>query len=91
MGGTISSNSQIALRIAALGGRGIVQLPAYCCAADLERGTLKAILQNFPPPDEAIQVVFPHKALLPKKVRLFIDFLAERFRDPAWELKAGRT
>jgi DNA-binding transcriptional LysR family regulator len=91
VGGTVSSNSQIALRRAALRGLGIVRLPSYCCAADLQQGTLKAILPNFPPPDETVQVVFPHKALLPRKVRLFIDFLAERFRDPAWELEADRA
>ena len=29
-------------------------------------------------------------ALLPRKVRIFIDFLAMRFREPGWELKADR-
>lgn len=83
--GSIRANSIVALRDACLAGFGIGNLPTYGVGPDIREGRLVRLLPAHPPPDEAIQVVFPHRDLIPVKARLFIDFLAKRFHEPPWE------
>ncbi|MCZ6885490.1 MAG: LysR substrate-binding domain-containing protein, partial [Alphaproteobacteria bacterium] len=83
--GPVTVNSVIALRAAALEGLGIALLPTYCIGEDLAKKDLIEILPSFAGPQEQISVLFPHRSLLPMKSRLFIDFMADYFRDPPWE------
>jgi DNA-binding transcriptional LysR family regulator len=82
--GPIMVNSVVALREAALEGLGITLLPTYCIGADLANKSLVQLLPSYSGPEEQISVLFPHRQFLPAKSRLFIDFMAEYFRNPSW-------
>jgi DNA-binding transcriptional LysR family regulator len=87
VGGRISMNSGDALRVAALGGLGLTELPTFIVGRDLQSGTLVSVLGDFTPQTMALHAVYPHARHLSPKVRVFIDFLAERFGPrPYWDL-----
>ena len=81
--GPISSNSAMVLRGAALAGNGVTVLPLYCVASDLSEGRLVRVLPDYVGHEDALFILFPHRKQ-PHRVRLFIDFLAERFRAAPW-------
>jgi DNA-binding transcriptional LysR family regulator len=83
--GTFSANSVIALQHAARTGIGVALLPTYSAADDLRSGALKQVLADYAIPERPLYVVYPYGANPPKKVRLFVDFLAQHFRVPPWE------
>jgi len=88
--GPIATNSVMVLRQVALNGKGIALLPTYCIGPDLADGSLRQVLPNHAGPDEAIYVMFPHRQLVPTKIRLFIDFIAERISASPWDLPQER-
>lgn len=88
--GPIATNSVMVLRQVALNGKGIALLPTYCIGPDLADGSLRQVLPNHAGPDEAIYVMFPHRHLVPAKIRLFIDFVAERISASPWDLPQER-
>jgi DNA-binding transcriptional LysR family regulator len=67
------------LRAAALRGLGLVDLPNFLIGGDIEAGTLVPVLQDYVHQEGAIYAVYPHARYLPPKIRVFIDFLAERW------------
>jgi len=71
--------SMTALRIAAVAGIGIVQLPTMMMTAELADRRLVRVLADWAPPREIIHAVFPSRRGLLPAVRQLIDFLAERF------------
>ena len=73
-------NNQNAIRQAALSGLGIALLPTYLIGADLQRGTLRQVLDRYAPPGFAIWAVYLRNRHLSPKVRAFIDFLIDRFQ-----------
>lgn len=86
VGGDVRSNVGDALRIAAIQGCGLVQLPTYMVGLDISAGRLEAVLEPFEPPPRPIYAVFLQRRYLSAKVRTFVDFLAERFYPvPYWE------
>ncbi len=60
-------------------GLGIAALPDFIVAAQLDAGGLKIVLPDWRPPDIAIYALYTPNKHLAAKVRLFIDFLVERF------------
>ena len=83
--GSFAANSVIALQHAARVGIGIAALPTYCIAEDLESGALAQVLPSYSLPDRPLYVTYPYGTLPTKKVRLFVEFLAEWFKQPPWE------
>ena len=84
--GRFSANNGDALRIAALGGLGIVSLPSFFVGRDLRAGKLVTVLEDFIPRDIGLHAVYPHSRHLSPKVRAFVDFLADRFGPcPYWD------
>jgi len=84
--GRISANNGDALRVMALAGFGVAQLPTFIVGADLKAGALVSALDRFIPQDLAMSAVYPHSRHLSPKVRAFIDFLVERFgKRPYWD------
>jgi len=79
--GNLVFNNQGAIREAALQGGGIALLPTYLVGTDLQRGNLVSVLQHYRPDDAAIYAVFPSNRHISGKVRAFVDFLVQRFRD----------
>ena len=83
--GRVRANNGDLLRVAALRGLGLVDLPSFLVGADIEAGTLVPVLQDFIRQDGGVYAVYPHARYLPPKIRVFIDFLAERWGgDPDW-------
>ncbi len=78
--GNWRSNNGRALLNAARLGLGVVQLPSFYLEADLADGKLVTVLEPYNPTDTGIWAVYPHNRHLSAKVRLFVNFLAERFQ-----------
>jgi len=88
--GDLRSNVADALRIAAIQGSGLAQLPAYVVGLDVRAGRLRAVLEEYAPPARPIYAVYLHRRHLSAKVRTFVDFLSERFQPvPYWEQWTG--
>jgi DNA-binding transcriptional LysR family regulator len=79
--GPIEANSPMACRSAALSGLGFARLPDFVAASEIGSGRLVPLLEDFSPPDAGIYAVYPHRRYLPAKVRVFVDFLVQWFRD----------
>ncbi|MGQ0593922.1 MAG: LysR substrate-binding domain-containing protein [Gammaproteobacteria bacterium] len=83
--GDFEANLGDAVRMAALSGRGLVQLLAYVVGSDLRAGRLRAVLTDYAPDKVSIHAVYPHREHLAATVRTFVEFLQERFqKDPDW-------
>jgi DNA-binding transcriptional LysR family regulator len=84
--GTFRSSAGEALRIAAVEGRGLVQLPTYMVGLDIQAGRLQPVLEVFEPEPRPISALFLHRRYLSAKVRTFVDFMQERYLpEPYWE------
>jgi DNA-binding transcriptional LysR family regulator len=81
--GNLEFTSPPALREAALRGLGIVLLPAYVVREDLRAGRLQEVLSDSISEDPDVYLVYPHARHLSSKVRVFADFLLERFALPS--------
>lgn len=75
--GRMQANAAHSTRIAALNGLGLVMLPIYIVGSDIEKGTLKVVLEDYSLPPLDIHAVYPHRKYLSAKVRRFLDFLQE--------------
>jgi DNA-binding transcriptional LysR family regulator len=78
--GKVRYNSGYSLVDAALKGLGVVQLPDYYVNKHLASGGLITLLDNYREPEEGIWAVYPHNRHLSPKIRLLVDYLAERLR-----------
>ncbi|MBZ1391933.1 LysR family transcriptional regulator [Psychrobacter pacificensis] len=76
--GSIQYNSGYSLVDAALKGLGIVQLPDYYVQKHLASGALVSLLDDYREPKESIWAIYPHNRQLSPKIRLLVDYLAER-------------
>jgi DNA-binding transcriptional LysR family regulator len=56
-------------------GLGLIQVPRYHVAADLEAGTLVKVLPEYPPAPTPVSLLYPHSRQLSPRVRVFIDWL----------------
>ena len=79
--GGFRCNNDGALKRAALDGLGILRFPEIFIEQELREGRLVAILEEFEMSKLSLSAVFPTRHNLPPKVRVFVDFLAEQFRD----------
>ena len=78
------SNLTTITRDAAVAGLGIAVLPEYCIAPDLASGALVRLFPEYRPKDRWIHAVYLKERSLPLKTRLFIQFMTDRFKRPAW-------
>ena len=80
-----ANNGDVLLK-AALDGLGIVATTTFIGYQELEQGLLKQILVNYRMEEIGIYAIYPAQRHLPGRIRLLIDYLAERFGDtPYWE------
>jgi DNA-binding transcriptional LysR family regulator len=63
---------------AAEAGLGITRVLSYQAAPGIKAGHLEAILQRWEPAPLPVQFVYEQRALIPQKLRAFIDFAAPR-------------
>ncbi|NML18635.1 LysR family transcriptional regulator [Azohydromonas caseinilytica] len=73
-----------------LAGLGLAWRSTWEVEAELARGTLVSVLDEFAAPPNGIYAVFPQRRHLPLRVRLWIDFLKHSWGDPQyWQSAAG--
>ena len=65
-------------------GLGIAWRSTWEVAAEVESGQLVTLLEEYAAPPNGIYAVFAHAKHLPLRVRLWIDFVKQRFGDPAY-------
>jgi len=82
--GNFSATSSEALREAAIAGLGIVKLPGFMLTRPIKRKTLKPILDKHIDKNIGIYAIYPHNRQLATKIRVFVDFLIERFKPEAY-------
>lgn len=73
------TDDMIQMRLAALRGIGVVQLPTMMIGDDLAAGTLIDVLPEWAPRSGVVHAVFPSRRGLLPAVRSLIDFLAAEF------------
>lgn len=64
-------------------GLGIIQVPRYHVEADLDAGRLVQILPETPPDPSPVHILYPQNRQLTPRVRVFITWLREVFKDDA--------
>jgi DNA-binding transcriptional LysR family regulator len=60
-------------------GLGLAQMPVFHIAQDLAAGRLIRVLPDHPLPTAPVSVLYPRNRQLSPRVRLFIDWIVERF------------
>jgi DNA-binding transcriptional LysR family regulator len=55
-------------------------------APQLKSGQLERVLPQYAMQDADVHWLAPYRAQTPKRIRLLIDFLVERFRDEPWKV-----
>jgi DNA-binding transcriptional LysR family regulator len=88
--GSMRANFGEPLRHAALLGHGISMHPQYMVARDIREKALHVVLPTFQPIGLDIYAVYPSRHNMPGRVRLFLEFLRERFQ-AAGELSYGHA
>jgi DNA-binding transcriptional LysR family regulator len=78
--GRMRTNNQEALVDAVVAGAGVAVLPAWLVRDDLESGALQRVLTEYEAPRTPVYAVFPTRGPPPNKVRVFVEFLGERYR-----------
>lgn len=81
--GRLRVNSGHHLVIAACHGLGLAYVPEFHAAEALCDGRLVRVLPQWGD-EKQLCALFPHARHLAVKVRVFVDFMAERLRSPAW-------
>ncbi|MDP3895818.1 MAG: LysR family transcriptional regulator [Mesorhizobium sp.] len=74
----------------ALSGRGIINKPRFEVEPFLRDWRLKVILPDNPPPPIQLAAVYPHRNLQDPKIRLLLDFMAERCQRQIGEIMKER-
>lgn len=75
----------------ALEGHGIINKPRFEIEPFLRDGRLKIILPDTPPVPVKLAAIYPHRKLQDPKVRLLVDFMAERCQRMIGEILKGRV
>lgn len=81
--GTLIANHAGMLVEAASRGLGVLNVPVFHSAQHLRDGRLRRVLPEWRWP-VTVNAVFPSSRHLSAKVRVFVDFLMDHFRDPPW-------
>ena len=84
--GRMRANNGDALLDAAMRGLGITAQPTFISAAAIEAGWVRPILTDYPMPELGIYALLPGNRYVPQRVRVLVDYLAERIGSrPYWE------
>lgn len=82
--GSFHANTAVALCAAAVDGIGIAPATTFIVHRELAAGTLLPVLPDYPLRARDLYAVYPHNRHLSPKVRAFIDFATEVYRQPDW-------
>jgi DNA-binding transcriptional LysR family regulator len=61
-------------------GLGLIQVPRYRVEAELASGALVEVLPDFPPTPLPVHILYSGARRLSPRLRVFIDWAAERYR-----------
>jgi LysR family transcriptional activator of dmlA len=89
--GPLSSNSGELVRDWCLAGHGIMLRSLWDIAPLLADGRLVRVLPGHAMVDADIHWLAPQTPTVPRRIRLLVDYLAERFRGEPWKLPAPRA
>lgn len=79
--GRYHANNSLALIDAAIVGSGVLRVPNIYVNPQLKNGALVEILASYRPAESSIWVLYNSSQTVPHRVRLFIDFIAERWQE----------
>lgn len=80
------SNAQACIS-AAEAGLGLACVPSFVARDALRAGRVRQVLRDFEPEPFSVHALYPHSRHLAAKVRVLVDFLAERYRGtPPWDM-----
>jgi DNA-binding transcriptional LysR family regulator len=68
---------------AACAGLGLIQVPRYRVQTELAAGALAEVLPDFPPSPLPVYILYSHTRQLSPRLRAFIDWVIDRYRDAA--------
>jgi DNA-binding transcriptional LysR family regulator len=80
MSGPVVVNNSDAYNAACLAGLGLIQAPEIGVREHLARGDLVEVLPQLRPEPMAVSLLYAHRRNLPKRVRMFMDWIAEVLR-----------
>jgi DNA-binding transcriptional LysR family regulator len=73
-----------------LAGYGIAWRSTWEVEVEIAAGQLVAVLERFAAPPNGIYAVFPQRKHLPLRMRLWIEFLKDRYANPSyWQAKGA--
>lgn len=75
-----TANSPIGVRAFALAGQGVAMLSVFGLKQELKNGQLVQLLPDYEMDEMGIYALFPKQRFMPRKVRLFLDFISESFK-----------
>jgi len=82
----MQANNMQMLLSAVLAGVGIAYGPTFVFGQDIKAGKLIKLLPDYRTAELTINAVYPTARYVPSKVRQFIDYLADAYRDePPWD------
>lgn len=77
--GSLRANNGDMVKLAALGGVGLMRQPKFLVGEDIRAGRLVEVLTAYRDSDLGIYAVYPSRTYLSAKVRTFVDFMAATF------------
>ncbi|MFT2097859.1 LysR family transcriptional regulator [Marinomonas sp. 2405UD66-6] len=81
--GLVANNGEI-LMTAAIAGEGYILQPTFIVGKALKEGRLISILEDYALDSMGLYAVYPHRKLLPPKLRAFLDFIGSYYGDPPY-------
>jgi DNA-binding transcriptional LysR family regulator len=85
--GPLTSNSGEMVRDWCLAGHGVMLRSLWDIGPRLASGELIQVLPDFTMPEADIHWLAPYRAQIPRRIRLLVDFLAQRFREEPWRIR----
>ena len=80
MAGPVVVNNSDAYHAACLAGLGLIQVPVIGVREHLARGELVEVLPRYRAEPMSVSLLYAHRRNLPKRVRMFMDWVAEILR-----------
>ena len=77
--GSLRATNGDMVKLAALGGVGLIRQPTFLAAQDIRAGRLVEVLSEYTSSELGIYAVYPSRKHLSAKVRSFVDFMAAAF------------
>jgi DNA-binding transcriptional LysR family regulator len=83
MAGSVTVNNAETYIACCLAGLGLIQVPAYDVREHLQSGALVEVLHDWPAPAMPMQLLYPHRRHLSRRLQVFSQWLAEVLA-PCW-------